>query len=120
MIFSNETEFIGNGLFLGCNNLKKVMFNSNVTVIPKDVFINCTNLEEVSFNHKVTKINNAFSNCNNLKTLYIQNPKVDYRNFLRTVNKNVTFILPKDSDLAEILMFGYNIFLIEDYDFKGK
>lgn len=63
-----------NNTFNGCQDLKTVSLNDDLTCIGNNSFQGCTNLEEVNINVGCTSIgNDAFCQCENLKTIEVPN-----------------------------------------------
>ncbi len=70
----NSVIKIGNSVFSFCEKLNSVIIGKNVSIIEERSFFWCRNLENVEFseNSKLTTIgNNAFENCDNLKSITI-------------------------------------------------
>ena len=56
------------------NNVGKITFNSDVTIIGNDAFSNCYNLTSIEIPNSVTSIgNDAFYDCENLTSVVIGN-----------------------------------------------
>ena len=68
----NSVTSIGSSTFENCENLTSVTIPNSVTSIGSYAFGYCENLTSVTIGTSVTTFerNNAFSSCNNLKTVY--------------------------------------------------
>ena len=65
-------ETLADSAFYASSNLKKVVFNDKITVIPEACFMNCEGLEEVTIPNTITKMGNAcYRDCDNLKNVVI-------------------------------------------------
>lgn len=65
-------ETLANSAFYASSNLKKVVFNDKITVIPEACFMNCEGLEEVTIPNTITRMENAcYRDCDNLKKVVI-------------------------------------------------
>ena len=77
--FPDGVSGIGEGAFMGCNNLKKVTIPGRVTKIGALAFAYCRNLSSVEFLSGVQEVDDkAFAYCPNLK-------KVSFPNSLRRI-----------------------------------
>ncbi len=69
-----EVKVIGEGAFLNCESVKKVIIPETVTTIGQGAFDNCPSLEEIIIPDSVTYIETgAFTNCPNFKKVVIGN-----------------------------------------------
>ncbi len=69
---SDEIDAIKNGCFDGCKNLKDVILPYFLNEIQINAFANCESLTEINFPTNLSKINgNAFAGCNSLTQVYI-------------------------------------------------
>ena len=60
------------GVFIACDNLKNITFESGTTKIPVGLFANNNSIETITIPDTVTSIENcAFQNCKNLKSIYL-------------------------------------------------
>ena len=63
-----------NGIFVGCNNLKKITFEEGTTRIANSLFANCAGIEQMTIPATVTEIQQeAFYGCKNLQRIIIPN-----------------------------------------------
>ncbi|MEE1139658.1 MAG: leucine-rich repeat protein [Acutalibacteraceae bacterium] len=78
-IYFNATNcivnsFSGGSNYENCNNLTKIVFGEDVTVIPANACFGAINLQSVTFKGDVTAIgDNAFKNCSSLKSVDLSN-----------------------------------------------
>lgn len=70
VIIPSTTTTIGKCAFLGCQQLKSVMFNDGLINVDKQAFMNCISLTDIIIPNSVTEINDfAFAKCSSLKSV---------------------------------------------------
>lgn len=69
--FPKSLKVIGYRSFANCEKLKMIDIPKGVEYIGNEAFLGCTSLEIVSIPKSVKRMENAFSDCNNLKKLYL-------------------------------------------------
>ena len=71
-IVPDHVTKIGYGVFLTCENIKKIEIQNGVTTIGKEAFYNCKNLRAIKIPGSVTAIgDNAFHYCSSLDTVEV-------------------------------------------------
>ena len=127
-VLSDNLQEIGFSLFFGCENLEKVIIGKNTKVIYQAAFAECTKLKNVVFSEGLKEIQwRTFENCNSLEEITIPNsveiiedPFTDCKNLKaiyiskETLNKNPAFekeyrnkiIVKEDMDLDRLVNMG--------------
>lgn len=72
VVIGNGITMINGETFSGCSALIDVTIGENVTTISGCSFWHCTALEEIRIPASVTQIDNAFSDCTNLRSVYFE------------------------------------------------
>lgn len=63
-------NYISNGAFYGCKNIKEIILNEGIKEISSDAFYGCESLEEITFNSDLESVGeNAFYGCVALKSV---------------------------------------------------
>ena len=72
LIIPDNLNYIRDGAFYNCTNLRSVTIPSNVITIGDAAFCNCSSLAEITLEHGITSIgDSAFDNCDALTSIVI-------------------------------------------------
>lgn len=114
--FEGNPESIGDGMFMGCKNLKNVKLPEGMTVIPGKIFMDCSALERADVPQSVTKIlYDAYKNCTSFKgtVLWDTIEEVGDESFLG-VDKSATFgIFTSQMLFLHVYYGGFNVKILE-------
>ena len=97
----NTLTNIGSYAFQRCRALSSIIIPQNVTTIGYAAFVACSSLTAITIPINVTSMENAFSLCNNLIEVTVENPnpiRITYDTFSNL--KNSTLYVPKGSKAA--------------------
>ncbi len=89
---------MGDSVFYGCDNLKKVVLSNNLTEIPYEAFSKCENLKSIILPISVTKFKEgAFKLSDNLEKIYYMGSSTDFSN-----------IKGSDTEIGSIKIYYYS------------
>ena len=71
-VFPKTTKVIKHGTFFHCKNLKNIVFPDYLEAIEYRAFFGCDSLESIHLPNSLKLIDDAFSFCGNLKTVYFK------------------------------------------------
>lgn len=73
---------IGESAFMDCAGMTEINIPAAVTTVERGAFAACTSLESVRLPAAVVRVDEeAFTACTAMKTLYIENPDLEYANW---------------------------------------
>ena len=101
-----NVEEIGKGAFSNCENLEDVIFGDKLKIIPESAFEGST-LFAARFNENITHIDaNAFNDCEFLETLTFLNPDVNihYTAFTNCENLSTIYYKGEKLDVSNITL----------------
>lgn len=129
VIFPDDTENVGVGMFESCRNLKKVILGNSIKTISVHAFSRCSALAEIVFPDSLNTIGlQAFESCSSLEELVLPDSveRIDDEAFLgckklRKINipANITYIggyiLEACPELTEVV-FPQNELALTHFD----
>ena len=110
---NNQTRFIDDSAFYGCNELTEIDIPEGVIRIGEYVFYGCSNLKSVKISEGVTEIGAyAFENCRNLTNIRIPNSIlkvgrgafVNCNNLIQTSDSYIGYYLGNESNPYLVLV----------------
>ena len=124
-VFLNCSELIkieillvltGTLTFCGCSNLKCVLLAND---IPYGTFKQCQNLKEIHWygfenNNAIVKTNNFFTDCNNLRRLYLYFDFVEFDEKDLQNLKNVDIYCEDTCNAADLAFEGYGVVIVDN------
>ena len=105
VIIGKNTKVISQAAFAECTKLKKVVLPEGLKEIQWRVFENCNSLEEIAIPNSVDIIDDPFTDCENLKIIYISEETLDKNPAFEKEYKN-KIIIKEDMDLDKLINMG--------------
>ena len=105
VIIGKNTKVISQAAFAECIKLKNVVLPEELKEIQWRAFENCNSLEEIAIPNSVEIIEDPFTDCENLKAIYISKETLDKNPAFEKEYKN-KIIIKEDMDLDKLINMG--------------
>ena len=118
----DTVTIIGDGAFVDCTNLTKVVIPESVTTIGQEAFSYCSYLESINIPYSLTDIGDyAFYKCIRLTGIYITNVEswlTTHAEYFSSVAVNRYFVDENRNEVTELVIS--NVDSIPDKAFEGS
>ena len=92
---------IGGSAFMDCAGMTEINIPAAVNTVERGAFAACTSLESVKLPAAVTRVDEeAFTACTSMKTLFIENPDLEYANWGLEELPDLMIYAPADSAVS--------------------